>query len=95
MTKISHDLFEASGGLKVAPCKKQIKWQIHLNSVGSGGSYSVQLNRCMAFYVHQDQYTQNIKHLLLAGYLNIEPQGLPSADWGPIVVTRIYEEDSK
>ena len=22
MTKISHDLFEASGGLKVAPCKK-------------------------------------------------------------------------
>ena len=93
MTKISHDLFEASGGLKVAPCKKQTKWQIHFNSVGSGGSYSVQLNRCMAFYIHQDQYTQTIKHLLPAGYLTIEPQGLLSADWGPIVVKRIYETD--
>ena len=47
----------------------------------------------MAFYVHQDQYTQTIKHLLPAGYLTIEPQGLLSADWGPIVVKRIYETD--
>ena len=93
MTKISHDLFEASKGLKVAPCKKQTKWRIEFLSVGSGGSYSVQLNKCMAFYVHQDQYTQAIKHLLPAGYLTVEAQGLLSADWGPIVVKRIYETD--
>ena len=95
MTKISHDLFEASGGLKVAPCKKQAKWQINFNSVGSAGFYSVQLNKCMAFYVHQDQYTQAIKQILSAGYLTIEPQGLLSPNWGPIVVERIYETDIK
>ena len=95
MTKISHVLFEARGGLKVAPCKKQTKWRIEFLSVGSGGSYSVQLNKCMAFYVHQNQYTQAIKQILPAGYLTIEPQGLLSPNWGPIVVERIYEENSK
>ena len=91
--EISNDLYEATGGLKVSPNKRQSAWRIQFNSVGSGGSYSVQLNKCMAFYVHQDQYTQAIKHLLPAGYLTVEAQGLLTADWGPIVVQRVYETD--